>query len=339
MKFSLAILAALAASTSVSAIPFRVYALSSEPIPSPDEVTFRPTEPHHDLEHGKEMEDSPIVPIISSMPCHEHAPTSNDKWTSLFEKLGFTRSSRAHDQDREESVHSVREKLLSHIHEMNNQVVPFPEGGSIKSHPINGIAEETNMIESEIENDSERKDGLKWWRKLDENKWIVKSGLQGNWRVPNHDEHPPKTHYHHNHEVKQAEPENNYHHSHRHGHGHGHGHRHVSKTISARLNRALKNLKPVESIALAFVIGAGLGSIIHFFFMIFLLSFRFFKAGCPNKAERRARRAARRQARKAGRTAEGVAPSTQHALEEEEALLPPYQEGNIRLAEEKSEQS
>ncbi|EIW72960.1 hypothetical protein TREMEDRAFT_70870 [Tremella mesenterica DSM 1558] len=112
-----------------------------------------------------------------------------------------------------------------------------------------------------------------------------------------------------------------WHKKHGHGYGHMHGHHHAP-TFSGRLHRALHHLSPAEAIAMAFVLGAGLGSILHFFFMLFLLSLRRLRGGCKSREERRAARAERRalrKARKAGRVALPVTP-----IEEGEEVLPAY---------------
>ncbi len=75
---------------------------------------------------------------------------------------------------------------------------------------------------------------------------------------------------------------------------------------------------------MAFVLGAGLGSILHFIFMIFLISIRYFRCEGNTRAERRAARNAKRAARREGRVKlegeEGVEIAT-------EEVLPGYEEG------------
>jgi len=86
------------------------------------------------------------------------------------------------------------------------------------------------------------------------------------------------------------------------------------------LHRALHNLTPAESITMAFVLGTGIGSILHFIFMIFLISVRHFRCNRGARAERRAACRARRAARREGTV----------RLEGEEAVseqLLVYQEG------------
>jgi hypothetical protein len=70
--------------------------------------------------------------------------------------------------------------------------------------------------------------------------------------------------------------------------------------LISRLHRAMRNLRPAESLALAFVLGAGLGSIFHMLFMVTLLLTRRIRCGRMSKEERRARRAERRARRSAG---------------------------------------
>lgn len=67
-----------------------------------------------------------------------------------------------------------------------------------------------------------------------------------------------------------------------------------------RLHRAMRKLRPAECLALAFVMGAGLGSIIHMLFMAVLLAIRTIRYGRLSKEEHRAKRAGKR-AKKNGR--------------------------------------
>ena len=116
----------------------------------------------------------------------------------------------------------------------------------------------------------------------------------------------------------------------KHGH-HGFG-RHGGRfhSFSGRLHRALLHLSAPEAIAMAFVLGAGLGSILHFFFMVFLLFVRRMRVGragrrearAQRKAERRAARATRKAERKAAKAAKyntaSVSEETLPAYEDEE---------------------
>lgn len=47
-----------------------------------------------------------------------------------------------------------------------------------------------------------------------------------------------------------------------------------SPTDDTRLQRALRALTPVEALIVAFVLGSGIGSILHFIFMLCLLAIR-----------------------------------------------------------------
>ncbi|KAK6904706.1 hypothetical protein I204_06695 [Kwoniella mangroviensis CBS 8886] len=305
MKFtSIALLAALAASA--SATPLRVYTLTSDPLPPLDEIK--------------------TLPIEMKKPCHGHSHQASGPLGSLLAKLGLARPSHRHGSGHgfDEKMESIHESLMDHfrehMNEVEDKVIPFLEGGSVRLHPlVNHLTEQ----ESELTLSSAPEE-LKIWRYLEDDKWLIKSGINGEWRVPDEDEVPPKVVVHHNHENENgigSEME----HPHRHGHGHGRG-RWMAKTMTGRLHRALKNLKPIESICLAFVIGAGLGSIIHFFFMLFLLSFRYLRAGCPSREERRARRQARRERRKASGS---VRFADQVEIAEQEELLPPYEAGAV----------
>lgn len=82
---------------------------------------------------------------------------------------------------------------------------------------------------------------------------------------------------------------------------------------------------------MAFVLGAGIGSILHFIFMIFILTIRLFRCNRTTWAERRAGRKARRAARRAVRREGRV------RLEGEEAeVLPSYAEGETAKLVEKA---
>ncbi|WWC97565.1 hypothetical protein V866_004449 [Kwoniella sp. B9012] len=309
MKFtSIALLAALAASA--SATPQRVYTLTSDPLPPLDEIK--------------------TLPIELKKPCHGHNNQPSGPLGSLLAKFGLIspRPSHRHGHAFDEKMESIHESLMDHfkehMSEVEDKVVPFLEGGSVRLHPL-----ENDLTEQESELTlSSAPEKLKIWRYLEDDKWLIRSGINGEWRVPTEDEVPPKFVVHHNHENENGSS-SEMEHAHRHGNGHEHGHGHergrwMAKTMTGRLHRALKNLKPIESICLAFVIGAGLGSIIHFFFMLFLLSFRYFRSGCPSREEKRARRQARRERRKASGS---VRFADQVEVAEQEDLLPPYEAG------------
>lgn len=85
-------------------------------------------------------------------------------------------------------------------------------------------------------------------------------------------------------------------HGHHGHHRHAHGQRRPAVSFRARIHRAIWTLRPAEALAIAFVVGAGLGSIVHFFFMLLLLGMR--RMVCGSKEARRARRAARREERR-----------------------------------------
>ena len=96
------------------------------------------------------------------------------------------------------------------------------------------------------------------------------------------------------------------------------------------------HLSPPEAITLAFVLGAGIGSIMHLVFMLFLISIRRLRGvrrsrGCEaRRAERRQRKEARRAAKREGRLRLTDDNSTQQGQE----VLPSYAEGEAdRLVE------
>ncbi|WVQ94158.1 hypothetical protein IAU59_001236 [Kwoniella sp. CBS 9459] len=273
------------------------------------------------------------------------------------------------------------ESMISHHHLDSHQahqdedhdgakVLPFLEGGHVRLMPLVALDEDEhgNGHKHWMKGNGhlgDRTPEIKWWRAIGRGRWLVKDNA-GEWREPRIDEMPPRRgrgsgehhdhHHHHAYEggmamTKEGEDAEGLEHKHRHGHVHHghHGHRHrMAKSVAGRLHRALKNLRPAESIAMAFIIGAGLGSILHFVFMLFLLSIRRFRsgAGSPSRSRialrgaegedltweeaRRARKIARKEARKA-RKAERKA---------QRELLPAYEEGEgARLVvEEKVEQ-
>lgn len=99
----------------------------------------------------------------------------------------------------------------------------------------------------------------------------------------------------------------------------------------------MRNLCPTEALALAFVLGAGLGSIIHFCFMVLLLTVRRFRCRGMTREERRARRHARREERRLRKEERRAAREGRLRLEGEDSIvrddkaqgevLPPYEEG------------
>ncbi|WWC90194.1 uncharacterized protein L201_005127 [Kwoniella dendrophila CBS 6074] len=304
MKFSsIALFAALAAS--VSASPIRVYALSSEPIPSIEEISFGGISiPQQDQDQENQFKALPIsFDTIRKKPCHGEGSSSRfGPLRSWFGNLGSGWKNRHQDyeREREESLESVNYKLLNHFkehfHEVEDKVVPLLEGGSIRLHPL-------DIQESELTLFNDDKD----------------NGLDRN--------------HHHAHAHK---------HGNQHEHGHGHRHRHgwMANTLPGRLQKALNNLKPFESIVLAFVIGAGLGSILHLFFMLCLLSFRYFKYGRSHSS--REERISRRENRKSRKNGNSVRFADQVQYQEQEELLPAYEEQgeNVGLVRnEKSEQA
>lgn len=111
---------------------------------------------------------------------------------------------------------------------------------------------------------------------------------------------------------------------------------------TVRLHRAMLHLSPPEAVTLAFVLGAGIGSIMHLIFMVFLISIRRIRgARGMSCAERRQARRERREARRAVKAAkkqgkvrlEGA--EHEHQLQHQhEEVLPSYAEGESdRLVE------
>ena len=76
-----------------------------------------------------------------------------------------------------------------------------------------------------------------------------------------------------------------------------------SISLTPRLERALSSLTPTEATIFAFVIGAGIGSILHLIFMLFLITTRRMRGlKCKSRQERREARRARREARAASKS-------------------------------------
>jgi hypothetical protein len=93
--------------------------------------------------------------------------------------------------------------------------------------------------------------------------------------------------------------------------------------LTPRLHRAISSLTPTEATIFAFVIGAGIGSIFHLIFMLFLISVRRMRGSkCKSREERREARRARREARAATKS-EGAL----KLVGGEGEVLPAYGEG------------
>ena len=80
---------------------------------------------------------------------------------------------------------------------------------------------------------------------------------------------------------------------------------------------------------MAFVLGAGIGSILHIFFMVCLISVRHCRGGGASRVERRAARKARRAARREGR----VRLEGENAVQE---VLPSYDDDAVAKLDEKA---
>ncbi|WVF66544.1 hypothetical protein IAT40_001284 [Kwoniella sp. CBS 6097] len=385
MKASVAVLAALAASVSANANAHS--ASSTEELDvrgdqEPEVVRTLPLRPigpdqadaHSGHGHGRGQH----------MPCHgsgSKAGSPSGSLGSLLSRLGFSgRPAFSMDMDHPSAVRSSVIKhwkdhvdsMISHHHldsyqspsgedEDGAKLLPFLEGGNIRLMPL--LSDDAHHDHehkhwmSGSGGNGDRTPEIKWWRAIGRGRWLVKDNA-GEWREPRPDEMPPRRgggrgeHHHHAHQGgMMMTKEGDEVHGHRHGHHGQHGHRYrMAKSVAGRLHRALKNLKPAESIALAFVIGAGLGSILHFIFMLFLISIRSFRCGRRSRIAlrdgdgngyegmtweeaRRARKMARKEARKA-RKAERKVRRAQNQPEGE--LLPAYEEGEqVRLVVEK----
>lgn len=88
------------------------------------------------------------------------------------------------------------------------------------------------------------------------------------------------------------------------------------------------HLSPPEAITLAFVLGAGIGSIMHLIFMLFLISIRRIRGGRSPRCEaRRAARRERRQARKDAKAARNGGVRLEGEENVSEEVLPSYADG------------
>jgi hypothetical protein len=100
-----------------------------------------------------------------------------------------------------------------------------------------------------------------------------------------------------------------------------------------RLGKALSSLSAFEATAVMFVLGAGLGSLLHLVFAVIFLSVRRLRGGKSTCAERRAARRARRAARKEAKEMKKQGQIVLSGTENEE-VLPSYEEGETaRLVE------
>lgn len=103
--------------------------------------------------------------------------------------------------------------------------------------------------------------------------------------------------------------------------------------LTIRLGKALRSLTPTEGIAVMFVLGAGLGSLIHFVFAVIFLTVRRIRGGKSTCAERRAARKTRRAARKAAKAGPIALDGSEN---ENEEVLPSYAEGETAPLVEKA---
>ncbi|KAK8844758.1 hypothetical protein IAR55_006608 [Kwoniella newhampshirensis] len=291
MKFSLALLATLAVSTSATPIPIRIITITSPDtfLPSEEVVASLP-HPHSDdrpLPHRP-----PIVPTNQeagpSRPCH------GGPLGSLLSRLGLSASSPVIDssfaekgKDESDRSLNILEKWRSMVHDAEDTIVPILEGGIVKIIPsyttVTNEDGESTPVNVHKSKNGDKTPEIKWWRPVRGGRggWEVKDG-QGEWRKPRRGEHPPRRSDRPQVEVQSTEQ----HHHHHHGYSHTHGHSFDGPEATVvRFHRALNHLTRVESTALALVIGVGLGSIVHLLFMVCLLSFRRMRYTCKAKRE------------------------------------------------------
>ncbi|WVR09716.1 hypothetical protein IAU60_006792 [Kwoniella sp. DSM 27419] len=308
MKVAFALLAVLAAQA--TADPLLITWHDETPASSLDEAAF---------------EALPIALEPVPGPGHhgEHMPCSGGSGPSrlgaLLHKLGLVSTTDNMRDSVDEVVHdspsAVRSSSLSHwrehvkalMHQAQDRMIPLLEGGGIKLLPLQPLdhqpIEPDSPFDRLMRGTDDRTPEIKWWRAVGRGRWLVNEGA-GEWREPRPDEVAPRrgrpTVRVESAELAMTAPESP--HSHMRD---GARHHKIAKTAAGRLHRALKNLKPHESFVVAWIIGAGLGSIIHCLFMVCLLVFRRFtkRTGtCTSiRQDKKARRAARKAERKAKR--------------------------------------
>ncbi|ODO00357.1 hypothetical protein I350_06993 [Cryptococcus amylolentus CBS 6273] len=307
MKLQLALLAALVAS--VSAEPIRLITWTENQAVDTKFDISQPEELPSWNEAAVDQE-APVAPMVGGKPCHGKSSESGPL-SSLLSRLGFTSipdsaiSRTEHEQlDRahhEQSLDVQRESLLAALRSRLSGYVPFLEGGSrIPAPYAEAEAGEWKIAQND------RTPEIKWWRRAKNGRWEVKEGA-GEWRVSAKGERPPKF------SGVGVPAEKSMHGGSRHGWKHNH------KGFSfVRLRKASEHLSPLESAALAIVLGAGIGSLFHLLVISFVLfSRRFgfclgprfgrFGRHCSGKSEeRRARRAARKAERKANKEAKAA---------------------------------
>ncbi|WVQ72248.1 hypothetical protein IAR50_001797 [Cryptococcus sp. DSM 104548] len=304
MKLQLAVIAALVAS--VSAEPIRLITWTENQavdtkfdIAQPEEVS-----PWSEVAVDQE---APIAPMVGGKPCHGQSFKSGPL-SSLLSRLGLSSisysaiSNTENDEQVDQAIpkqpiglDAQRESLLATLRSRLPGHIPFLEGGVRIPTPYSGV-EPAEWKPAE----NDRTPEIKWWRPAKNGRWEVKEGA-GEWRVASKGERPPKF-------SGMGVPAEKAKHG---GSRKGWKHHHHKGFSLARLHKALKHLSAVESTALAFVIGAGIGSLLHLFFISlvlfsrqfgFCLGPRFDKFGrrCSHKSEeKRARRAAKKAERKA----------------------------------------
>ncbi|ORX35115.1 hypothetical protein BD324DRAFT_633930 [Kockovaella imperatae] len=216
-----------------------------------------------------------------------------------------------------ESVESFKNRLEDMIHHVESESIPLMEGGIVKIMPIfnnfGDLESPENVHHKQAVQHPKFRTGH--WdpdheRKLRIAEWDAMAGKDG---------------------IKAV------HHSH-HGHHHAAYPHRKGRSFGCRLNHALKSLKPAESLSLAFVLGAGIGSLLHLFFMVLLLTIRRLRGGscAERKAARRERRAAKAERRAARKAAKAAGKKGGVRLEsgDEDEVLPAYgEEEHERLVE------
>ncbi|WVQ82892.1 hypothetical protein IAT38_005028 [Cryptococcus sp. DSM 104549] len=287
MKLSLALLAVLVAST--SATPVRLITTTSDLELTPEDVSVYPPEALADAISPPDITSNP-TPVATAeahaekKPCHGASPL-----TSLLSRLGLTMpASRVIEISAGPSSHPHPHRARPHGHDGHSQTNRESLFEAWRQHLADHVPSLSTSRILPLMGDESIEEGrhldrtpeIKWWRPAGEGKWEVKDG-QGEWRVPRRGEKPPRT-------GREKDRK--------------HGLRRQGNVLF-RLHRALKHLTHAESIALALVTGAGIGSILHFILMIVILTVRRLRSSPEDRLSRRAARRAARKARKDARKA------------------------------------
>ncbi|KGB75572.1 hypothetical protein CNBG_1410 [Cryptococcus deuterogattii R265] len=271
MKISIALIAALAASANAS--PIRLI-VASEPDAKSFDVGINSPEtefPRLSAEKSP-LDQLRAGTVVEKKPCHGALSTFwsymgwNGMSSSTTSTLGRHKGKERFMKDKPGHKHrhkhhaklideQQRHGLLDSLRSYFPGYTPYLLGGAAASsstpseHHIPSEHYIPYMTSEELNTIFyiDRTPEIKWWRPATglRGKWEVKEGM-GEWRAAKKGERPPSR------EHKGHKREKFFH----------------------RLRRSLDNLTFLESLAIALVIGIGLGSIAHLIMMLFILSCR-----------------------------------------------------------------